>query len=161
MSKGFLSGLLFLMIALVFQVFWSFTFGIRNIRPDFILVTLIFICFQRDSIFGVLMGFTAGLLTFATTGFGALGLLFSRLLAGFFAGSLTKSLSKNNDLLIIISVLWLTPVSGAVMMITNPRPLLLGIEKILISTLLNVILAGCILLFKFIFFKDKKNYYLD
>ena len=161
MIKDFFQGLLFLAISLFIQLFWSMKLGIKGVIPDFVLITIIFLSFQKNPIFGLLMGFCGGVLMYSSTGFGYAGLMISRILIGVLTSFTTKSFSKDNVLIMIISVLWLTPLSYLVMMFANPRPLLLGIEMMLYGTVLNLILMLILIGIRFLFFKDRKNYYLD
>jgi len=161
MIRDFFQGLLFLVISLLIQLFWSIKLGIKGVIPDFVLITIIFLSFQRSPVFGLLIGFCGGVFMYGATGFGSAGLIISRILVGILTSFTTKSFSKNNILIMIISVLWLTPLSYLVMVIANPRPLLFGIVTMLYSTILNLILMLTLIGIKFLFFKDRKNYYLD
>lgn len=156
-----LKDILYLCLAFLLQLFFVPKINILGVMPDFVLVTLIFVSFHKNLSFGLISGFCVGLLMYFATGFGMAGFLFSRSLVGAASGYTTRSLSGNSDIPVAVSVLCLTPLSGFIMFLANPRDIEQTLKMIAIETALNLSFAIVIILVKLAFFKRTKNYYID
>jgi len=162
--KEYLKYTLIILIALLFQVYWFPVMMIKGCKPDLSLIILIILSINKDLPFGLILGLITGILNFYFTGLGLWGFIIANTIIGSLSGLLGKTFPKNNFIVFIFSVFWMTILYEIVMWILRqPKKInfTYNAEHILFQVIYNIILA-CFIFFIYNKTSNKDNdYYLN
>lgn len=159
--KEYLKYALIILIVLLFQVYWFPALTIKDCKPDLSLIVLIILSINKDLAFGLILGLITGILNFYFTGLGLWEFIIANTIIGGLSGLLGKTFPKNNFIVYIFSVFWMTILYEIVMWILRqPKKFnfAYNAEHILFQVIYNIILA-CLIFF--IYNKTTSNKYND
>lgn len=146
--KEALITVLLLIIATAAQGLYPQALTIQGVKPDLILVVLIWWALRTDSLSGALMGFAAGLLHGAAVGMRLGTFIATRTIGGFLAGSVSSGLFGQNPLVPVAATLAITVVVQTMFLLLSPvTGLAAAFAGILIEAVYNGVL---VLIFSFV-----------
>jgi len=131
-----------LVLAAAAQGLYPSSLSAYGVRPDLILVVLIWASLRADPVEGAFLGFFAGLLHGSLVGMKLGTFVATRTIVGCLAGSVTIRLFGENPLVPVVSALALTAVADVLFLLLSPvAGLLSSLRLILIEAGYNAVLV--------------------
>lgn len=115
-----ITAVVLLIMAAAAQGLYPSTLMVQGVKPDLILVVLIWASLRADPITGALLGFLAGLLHGTIVGMRLGTFIATRTIGGFLAGTVTVRVFGDNPVVPIVAAFSLTVVVQSLFLLISP-----------------------------------------